>query len=131
MPGSCHLVRGLTERAIRDYVSTLLVSKGHPYDHDAFLEMFEEGGDVEEAHGASSVHTFSLPESSGADVDGKEAPSSIQPQHSAGAGDAEEGRGIEDSALVREEEGGEELDTRHAVFLTRREVKWLRGDDLS
>ena len=24
-----------------------MVSKGHPYDHDAFLAMFEEGGDVE------------------------------------------------------------------------------------
>jgi hypothetical protein len=41
------LDRGLRALSIRDYVSTLLVTKGHPFDHDAFLAMFEEGGDVE------------------------------------------------------------------------------------
>ena len=31
----------------RDYVSTLLVSKGHPFAHDAFLEMFEGVDDID------------------------------------------------------------------------------------
>ena len=31
----------------RTYVSTLLVTKGHPFDHDAFLDMFEGVDDIE------------------------------------------------------------------------------------
>jgi type 1 glutamine amidotransferase len=31
----------------RDYVSTLLVSKGHPFAHDAFLDMFEAIDEIE------------------------------------------------------------------------------------